>query len=73
MVWAKTWGLRLNRPQIGATKMIKLINNLKTALNNHYRYITTRNEIARLPLDMALDLGLYPGDADSIARKAVWH
>lgn len=53
--------------------MIKLINNLKTALNNHYRYITTRNEIARLPLDMALDLGLYPGDADSIARKAVWH
>jgi uncharacterized protein YjiS (DUF1127 family) len=36
-------------------------------------YIKTRNEIARLPLDIALDLGLFRGDADKIARNAVWH
>ena len=52
--------------------MKKLISNLKTALHNHARYISTRNEIARLPLDVALDLGLFRGDADKIARKAVW-
>lgn len=53
--------------------MKTLINRVKIALYNYSRYIATRNEIARLPLDMALDLGLFPGDADKIARKAVWH
>ena len=49
------------------------IKKLQTALQNRARYIKTRNEIARLPLDMALDLGLFRGDADKIARKAVWN
>lgn len=53
--------------------MKTLITKLKTALHDHARYVATRNEIARLPLDVALDLGIYPGDADKIARKAVWH
>jgi uncharacterized protein YjiS (DUF1127 family) len=52
--------------------MKNFINRVKTAVDNYGRYITTRNEIARLPLDVALDLGLYRGDADRIARKAVW-
>ncbi len=52
--------------------MKNLINRLKTALQNRARYIATRNEIARLPLDIALDLGLFRGDADQIASKAVW-
>lgn len=50
-----------------------LLNQITTAIDNYTRYIATRNEIARLPLDMALDLGLYPGDADKIACKAVWN
>ncbi|WP_323006858.1 hypothetical protein [Pseudorhodobacter sp.] len=54
-------------------KMKILIKKLKTALHNHARYIATRNEIARLPLDVALDLGLSRGDANEIARKAVWN
>ena len=33
-------------------------------------YRKTRDEIARMPLDMALDVGIYPGDAEEIARKA---
>ncbi|MGO4908642.1 hypothetical protein ACEN2J_09960 [Pseudorhodobacter sp. W20_MBD10_FR17] len=53
--------------------MMTLINRVKTAIANHALYIKTRNEIARLPLDVALDLGLFRGDADKIARHAVWH
>ncbi len=53
--------------------MKTLFSRLQTALRNYARYIATRNEIARLPLDIALDLGIYRGDADKIARKAVWH
>ena len=34
--------------------------------------ILVLDEIARLPLDVALDLGLYPGDADRIAHRAVY-
>ncbi|WP_022703495.1 hypothetical protein [Pseudorhodobacter ferrugineus] len=53
--------------------MKTLINKLQTALKNRARYIATRNEIAHLPLDVALDLGLFRGDADRIAQKAVWN
>lgn len=35
-------------------------------------YRRTRNEIANLPRSMALDLGIFPEDADRIAREAVW-
>lgn len=52
--------------------MFTVLTKLKLAARNRARYRRTRNEIARMPLDVALDLGLYPGDADEIARKAVW-
>jgi hypothetical protein len=35
-------------------------------------YRKTRAEIANLPLDVALDLDLHPGDAHRIARDAVY-
>ncbi len=35
-------------------------------------YRRTRNEIANLPRSIALDLGIFPEDADRIAREAVW-
>jgi uncharacterized protein YjiS (DUF1127 family) len=53
--------------------MTNLIAKVKTALNNYARYVATRNEIARMPLDVSLDLGLFRGDAEKIARKAVWN
>jgi len=52
--------------------MKNLINRLKTAAGDYARYVATRDEIARLPFDVALDLGLFRGDAEKIARKAVW-
>lgn len=35
-------------------------------------YRRTRDEIAHLSPSEALDLGIYPGDAERIARQAVW-
>lgn len=35
-------------------------------------YRQTRDEIARMSASEAFDLGIYPGDADRIARQAVW-
>jgi uncharacterized protein YjiS (DUF1127 family) len=52
--------------------MLTVFEKLMTAARNQARYRQTRNEIARLPMDVALDLGIYPGDADELARKAVW-
>ena len=52
--------------------MMTLFSTLNRAFEQRARYMRTRDEIARLPLDVALDLGLYPGDADHIARRAVY-
>jgi uncharacterized protein YjiS (DUF1127 family) len=52
--------------------MTHLIERLKREAANLARYRRTRDEIARMPLDVALDLDIYPGDAAKIARKAVW-
>jgi uncharacterized protein YjiS (DUF1127 family) len=54
------------------TKMITVFDMLKTAARNYAAYRQTRDEIANLPLDVALDIGIYPGDADRIAREAVY-
>ena len=32
----------------------------------------TRDEIAAMPRNVALDLGIFPEDASFIARNAVW-
>lgn len=52
--------------------MITVIDMLKAAAVNYARYRQTRDEIANLPLDVALDIGIYPGDAERIAREAVY-
>ncbi|MDT8855859.1 hypothetical protein RNZ50_12690 [Paracoccaceae bacterium Fryx2] len=52
--------------------MKSLIETLLTAARNRTRYRRTRYALARLPLDTRLDLDIYEGDIDRIARKAVW-
>lgn len=52
--------------------MFSVFDQFRDAARNYARYRTTRDQIARLPLDVALDLGIYPGDADRIARSAVY-
>jgi uncharacterized protein YjiS (DUF1127 family) len=46
--------------------------SLRSRLARHRAYLRTRAELASLPLDVALDLDIYPGDADKIARVAVY-
>ncbi|HMS93970.1 MAG TPA: hypothetical protein PKA03_01875 [Tabrizicola sp.] len=52
--------------------MITVYEMLKTAAVNYARYRQTRDEIANLPADIALDIGVFPADADRIAREAVY-
>ena len=49
-----------------------LLTTLRDRAAKRAAYRRTRDEIARLPLDVALDLDLYPGDADRIAHEAVY-
>ena len=52
--------------------MKTLIARLRDTAVKHAAYRRIRNEIATLPHAEALDLGIFPGDADRIARKTVW-
>ena len=49
-----------------------IYNKMKTAFKKHARYINTKREIEALPLDVALDLGIFREDARKIARQAVY-
>jgi hypothetical protein len=51
---------------------MSLMTHLRTALNQRAAYLRTRKAIRNLPLDVALDLDIYPGDASQIAHKAVY-
>lgn len=52
--------------------MFSVINTIRASAVTYARYRKTRDEIASLPLDVALDLDIFPGDADRIAREAVY-
>jgi uncharacterized protein YjiS (DUF1127 family) len=52
--------------------MKSLLDAYRTYVRQYALYRQTRDEIASLSRAEALDLGIYPGDADRIARKAVW-
>lgn len=52
--------------------MKTLLANLRAAAAKRALYRRTRDEIASMSVRESLDLGLFPGDAAKIARKAVW-
>ncbi len=52
--------------------MLTMIGTLKELARKRALYLRTRDEIARMPMDVALDLDIYPGDASKIAYKAVY-
>ena len=51
---------------------MKLIETLKAAAASRALYKRTRDEIAHMPRDVALDLGIFPEDAHRIAWAAVY-
>lgn len=52
--------------------MKRLLHKLRAEAAKRALYRVTRDEIARMPRSIALDLGILPEDADQMARQAVW-
>jgi hypothetical protein len=52
--------------------MLTMIGTLKEAARKRSLYLRTRDEIARMPRDVALDLDIFPEDASRIAYEAVY-
>lgn len=52
--------------------MISVLELLASSARNYAKYRATRDEIANLPADIARDIGVFPADADRIAREAVY-
>ncbi len=52
--------------------MKTLIAHMRSMAAKQATYRRLRAEIAGLTHAEALDLGIFPGDADRIARQAVW-
>ena len=52
--------------------MTSVLTDLRLRAQKRAEWKKTRDEIAKLPVDIALDLDLYPGDATRIATRAVY-
>lgn len=51
---------------------MRVIALFKDAVEKRALYLKTRDEIAQMPLEVALDLDIYRGDAERIAYDAVY-
>jgi hypothetical protein len=51
---------------------MSLVIAIKDALEKRAAYVRTRDEIAMMPRDVALDLDIFPEDAERIAFAAVY-
>ena len=49
-----------------------IMARIRSAFQMRAAYRRTKRDLERMPLDVALDLDLYPGDARQIARQAVY-
>jgi hypothetical protein len=52
--------------------MSNIISNLRDRLQKRAAYNRTVREIRSMPRDVALDLDIYPGDAEIIAERAIY-
>jgi len=52
--------------------MKTLFTTYRQAAAKRALYRRTRDALYNLPDHLALDLGIFPADAERIARKAVW-
>lgn len=50
-----------------------MFTDIRDRLAKRAAYNRTRHELANLPTELAIqDLGIFPSDADKIARRAVY-
>ena len=59
-------------PDPTETHMTDLMTRLREIAARRARYNRTVAELRAMPLDVALDLDIYPGDAERIAARAVY-
>ena len=52
--------------------MTHLMIRIRDIAEKRARYQRTVTELRAMPLDVALDLDIYPGDAEKIAQKVVY-
>jgi hypothetical protein len=52
--------------------MLSMFEDLADRLKKRSQFRRTVAALRAMPLDVALDLDLYPGDAEKIARRAVY-
>ncbi|MEM1374306.1 MAG: hypothetical protein AAGF78_07990 [Pseudomonadota bacterium] len=52
--------------------MMALLADLKTRIAQRRAYSRTVTELRSMPIDVALDLDIYAGDAEKIAARAVY-
>ena len=52
--------------------MMTLVKQMQDAVRVRAEYRRTLAELSRMPLDTALDLDIYKGDAERLARSAVY-
>ena len=52
--------------------MAHLMSSMRDRLEKRAAYHRTVRELRSMPLDVALDLDIYPGDAEKIAAQAVY-
>jgi hypothetical protein len=52
--------------------MKNLIARLRVEAEKRAKFRHIRDEIAAMPRDVAIDLGIFPEDAARLAHKAVW-
>jgi hypothetical protein len=67
----RTTGGQTGHPREGDDQM-SLVIAIKDALEKRAAYVKTRDEIAAMPRDVALDLDIFPEDAERIAYQAVY-
>jgi uncharacterized protein YjiS (DUF1127 family) len=73
--WSPVSALRAARTGAAGQRMRgmrALFGSARAEDGDSARYRRMRDEIARMPPEMALDLGIHPGDADELARRAVY-
>lgn len=51
---------------------MSVLSSVRTTISQRVAYLRTKRQIEALPIDVALDLGIFREDAAKIASKAVY-
>jgi len=49
-----------------------VISNVRTAISKRVAYSRLKHELATMPLETAIDLGMFREDAAKVAAKAIY-